>query len=145
MFKIKKTFSVSTGHRLSKHKGLCQNIHGHNLKIIVTLKAEKLDNNDMVMDFHTLSELMKPLIDSLDHSFLVNSKDDISIRHIVENRLKSFVFIDCDPTAEMLAKKVYDYLVELLAKQKRVQVDKVEIYENDGAVASYKFKLQIIE
>lgn len=91
----------------------------------------------MVIDFHKVSEMMNPMIDSLDHAFLVNSKDVKSIGYIVENRLKSFVFVDCDPTAEMLSKKIYDYLIESLAYQKRVRIHKVEVYENDGAVASY--------
>ena len=46
---------------------------------------------------------------------------------IVENRYKSYIFVDCDPTAEMLAKKVYDYLSEMIATQKRVQIDKVSV------------------
>jgi len=103
----------------------------------VTLKADTLDVNDMVMDFHTVSEMMKPLIDSLDHAFLVNSKDSKSMTYIRENGLKHFVFVDSDPTAEATAKMIYDYLTEILKSQIRVQVDKIAVHENDGAVATY--------
>jgi len=35
---IKKEFNFAISHRLENHKGLCNNVHGHNYKLFVTVK-----------------------------------------------------------------------------------------------------------
>lgn len=138
MFKIKKVFRVPTGHRLSKHKGDCKNFHGHNLKIEVTIQSDILDDNDMVMDFKTLSDLMKPIIKTLDHCLLLNSQDEKYAKFAMSENLKLFTFTNADPTAEIIAKSIFDYLVLKIGEQEHIKVKKVKIWENDDSSAIYE-------
>lgn len=137
MYEIKKLFRVPTGHRLSKHKGDCKNFHGHNLKIEVTLQSDVLDDNDMVMDFKILSEFMKPIIKTLDHSLLLNSLDKDYIDFSMEKNMKLFTFPNGDPTAEVISKSIFDHLTIKLGEQEHVKVAKVKVWENDDSAAVY--------
>jgi len=138
MYKIKKNFRVPTGHRLSKHKGDCKNFHGHNLKIEVTIQSEVLNDNDMVMDFKILSDFMKPILQTLDHCFLLNSKDEKYVKFAMSENLKLFTFVNVDPTAEIIAKSIYDYLVLKIGEQEHIKVRKVKVWENDDSSAVYE-------
>lgn len=68
MIKVIKDFSFSSAHQLSKvdngHK--CKRLHGHNYRLRVECKGE-LDEKDMVVDFFDIKEVVKPLLDALDH------------------------------------------------------------------------------
>lgn len=66
-----KDFYFSAAHQLSKvHDGhKCKNLHGHNYRIRIEIKCkdDELDHRDMVLDFDDIKEVVKPLIDTLDH------------------------------------------------------------------------------
>ncbi len=47
-FRICKTFSIESGHILSKHPGKCRFPHGHSRTVEVVLTADHLDASDMV-------------------------------------------------------------------------------------------------
>lgn len=138
MYKIKKLFRVPVGHRLLKNKDLCKNVHGHGLKILVTLQSDVLDDNDMVMDFKFLSEYMKPIIKTLDHSLLLNSLDKDYIDFVMSKNMKMFTFPNADPTAETIAKSIFDHLTIKLGEQEHVKVSEVKVWENDDSSVVYK-------
>ena len=75
MYKVTKLFKVPIGHRLSCHKGLCKNIHGHNLKIEVEVSCEELNENGMVIDFSDLKAMTNEIIDEWDHALFINFMD----------------------------------------------------------------------
>ena len=77
-------------HALFGYDGPCKNIHGHNWIITIYCKSEKLNHNDMVVDF---TDIKKIIHDKLDHSFL--------------NNVLSF-----NPTAENIAKWCVDQIPE---------------------------------
>lgn len=140
MFKIKRIFRVPIGHRLSKHTGLCKNIHGHNLRIEVELLSFYLDQNDMVMDFSNLKKLVEQIIDKWDHAMFVNSEDITSGN--LNGKLLAVRY--ADPTAEVLSKFIYDELEEFLPIRYDVHshpigpiVWQVSIWENDDSCATY--------
>lgn len=138
MFRIKKSFKIPIGHRLMKHNGLCKNIHGHNIKIDVQLSCHGLDNNDMVMDFGILSNLVGYMITALDHATLLNSEDTESIKYVKScgfEEKKLFVF-PSDPTAEYLAYWIYDQLKAKIPNQ-YINLDYVAVWESDDAVAIF--------
>ena len=138
MFRIKKSFKVPIGHRLMKHSGLCKNIHGHNIKIDVQLSCHGLDQNDMVMDFGILSNLIGNILIGLDHATLLNSEDTESIKYVrtcgFEDK-KLFIF-PSDPTAEYLAYWIYDQLKAKIPN-KYINLDYVAVWESDDAVAIF--------
>lgn len=135
-YRICKVFEVESGHMLSKHKGSCKFPHGHSRKIEVVIESEKLDENDMVVDFKKLKEVVKPLVDVYDHSICVNSND--SICDILKSRYNDRVipFVDKDPTSEVMAKKIFDTIKKNFTSNS-VKICSVRIWETSSAWAEY--------
>ena len=115
---IIKTFSAA--HSLRGYQGKCEKVHGHNYKVEVELKAPRLDQTGMVTDFELLRQAVDKVFTRLDHQNL--------------NEVTPFTKIN--PTAEYLAKFVYEEMV-LIFNSTRVKVSLVAVWENDGAKAAY--------
>jgi len=135
MYKVEKRFTLPIGHRLSKHPGLCKNIHGHNLTILVGVKSEKLNLNDMVIDFSDLKEIVNNLLQYWDHALLL-SADDYKLTALIEPdaKVQSFPF---DPTAERLGEVLFFRLRDILKENFNVELEYVTIYENENSKATY--------
>jgi 6-pyruvoyltetrahydropterin/6-carboxytetrahydropterin synthase len=56
------------GHHLRAYPGDCENPHGHNWKVKVTVRADRLDPLGMGIDFRQLKRAVGAVIDELDHS-----------------------------------------------------------------------------
>ena len=136
MYRIEKRFTLPIGHRLSKHKGRCYSIHGHNFTILVGIKAKKLDKNDMVLDFATLKDIMKNYLDDLDHCLILN-KNDTDIANQLSKLKMRVLMVDHDPTAEKLAENLYKHLKDVFKVLKGINIDYVTVYENENSKASY--------
>jgi 6-pyruvoyltetrahydropterin/6-carboxytetrahydropterin synthase len=139
MYFLKKVFKVPTGHRLSKHQGLCKNIHGHNLKIEVKVFSEELNDNGMVIDFKDLSNLMKEHLDKFDHAILLNAITEKELyKFVKENNYKHLTFSD-EPTAENIAKRFYyDLEGKLHDLYPDVHLKSITVWENDDSAATFK-------
>lgn len=62
MFYLEKSIEISYAHRLSlQYESKCTNMHGHNAIVTVYCKAEKLDENGMVVDFMHVKQVVKRL------------------------------------------------------------------------------------
>lgn len=137
MYKIEKRYTLPIGHRLSKHKGRCFSIHGHNFIVLVGVKAKKLDKNDMVIDFSNLKDLVEVFLDNLDHCLLLNEADSEMGMRLKDlgTRVKLLPY---DPTAEKLAEEIYVHVKESLSlSYPDVIMDYVTVYENENSKATY--------
>ena len=92
MFEVTVQDTFSSGHYLRNYKGKCENPHGHNYRVRVTLQGAELDHAGLLLDFKELKLVMKPVVDYLDHAML--------------NDIEPFTVLN--PTAENLAKYFYD-------------------------------------
>ena len=135
MYRVEKTFRVPVGHRLSKHGGLCKNIHGHNLVIRVSFSTKETDSNDMVIDFSDIKKMVKPILDEFDHSCLFNPTDEVAKR-LEGFKLVAITDTDIDPTAEIFAKYLYDRILKLVEPY-GIGLDYVRIWENEDSMAEY--------
>ena len=64
MYYVRKTLEISACHQLYlDYESKCENLHGHNWKINVYCRAEKLDSNGMVCDFTEIKRLIHGKID----------------------------------------------------------------------------------
>ncbi len=136
--KIAKEFRWEMGHRLPEHFGLCKNIHGHSYKMIVEFEGE-LDEQGMIIDFYDVEKIINPIIEKLDHSFMVNKNDKIVIEFLERMNSKK-VIVDFNSTAENISK----YLLKDLSSSKlpsNVKKLSVRVYETDGNFAEEKIKL----
>ena len=77
VYRICKSFTVESGHMLSKHPEQCRFPHGHTRTIEVVVASETLDANDMVLDFKALKLAVGAYIDRLDHAMALNSNDPL--------------------------------------------------------------------
>jgi 6-pyruvoyltetrahydropterin/6-carboxytetrahydropterin synthase len=123
VYRICKAFEIETGHMLSKHPGRCRYPHGHSRRVEVVLSAAELDPNDMVCDFKAVKLAVRDLIDAWDHALSLNSEDPaletLATRPELRGRL--IVFHRQDPTTEVLAKHVFDYLKDRIASGHEVK------------------------
>ena len=92
MFQVSVEESFSAGHALRGYKGKCENPHGHNYKVRVTLEGPALDSVGLLYDFVHLKQIIHQVIHAVDHKCL--------------NDLPPFDVIN--PSAENIAKYLYD-------------------------------------
>ena len=123
MFEVTVEDTFAAGHYLRNYKGKCENPHGHNYRVRVTLAGRELDQAGLLLDFKNLREVMKPVIDRLDHQMI--------------NELEPFTTLN--PSAENLAKYFYDETNGRLRQvtSGRVFVKDVTIFETDTTTAKY--------
>lgn len=100
--KIAKEFNWEMGHRLPEHFGKCKNIHGHSYKMMVELDGE-LDVNGMVMDYYDLKKIINPIIENLDHAFMVNENDKPVVEFLEKLNSKK-VTVKFDSTVENITR-----------------------------------------
>src|SRR5436190_832566 len=107
MYRVTKEIHFCYGHRLLDYSGKCKHLHGHNGRAVIVLETETLDALGMVMDFTVIKQVVgKWIDDALDHRMLLHRDDPI----IPELRKQGepFVELDVNPTAENIAKLIYD-------------------------------------
>lgn len=123
MFEITVQAGFSSGHFLREYYGKCENPHGHNYRVLVTLVGSELESNGLLLDFKLLKSVLKPTVEYLDH-------------HMI-NDLEPFTTVN--PSAENLAKYFYDQTAGQLhaMTQGRVRVKDCTIYETDTSFAKY--------
>jgi 6-pyruvoyltetrahydropterin/6-carboxytetrahydropterin synthase len=106
-FRIAKSFSIESGHLLTKHPGACRFPHGHSRTVEVIVTADTLDAKDMVCDFKALKAAAADVINRYDHSFALNTDDPqfAELRRAYGERVLPFQ--KTDPTTEVLAREIF--------------------------------------
>jgi len=123
MFELSIENHFSAAHNLRNYKGKCEKLHGHNYRVQVHLRGEKLDKTGMLADFVEIKQALKKVLDKLDHQYL--------------NEIPPFDKLN--PTAENISKYIYDSLVLLFARRSSLfAVFKVTVWESDISSASYR-------
>ena len=117
---IKKSFSAA--HVLKEIGGKCEDLHGHNFLVEVSVAGDALNGEDLLIDFRDLKKWINEILDHLDHKYL--------------NEIEFFK--DINPSSERVAKFIYDLLT------KRIQtlnvgltVSRVTVWESDNARVTY--------
>jgi len=121
MFEISVDYTFAAGHALRNYKGKCENVHGHNYKVRVTLAGEQLNASGLLMDFVELRTELRRLGEELDHHFL----NDIP------------PFDQLNPSAENLAKYFCDEITPQVTNQ-GLRVEGVTVWETDTTSATYR-------
>jgi 6-pyruvoyltetrahydropterin/6-carboxytetrahydropterin synthase len=123
MYELTVEREFSSGHFLRNYHGRCENPHGHNYKVCITLAGAELDQAGLLLDFKLLKQVMRPVIDRIDHQML--------------NDLEPFTTVN--PSAENIARYFYDQTSQQLSDmtQGRVRVKDCTIWETDTTSATY--------
>lgn len=132
MYLVTREIHFCYGHRLLNYDGKCRNLHGHNGKAVITLEAPELDSLGMVMDFSKIKRVVSTWIDQqLDHKMLLH-RDDPVLPYL--KQLGEPVFLlDVNPTAENIAKLIYDY-----ALSEKFPITEVKLWETNDSFATYR-------
>ena len=91
MFDIFVKSHFSAGHHLRDYPGNCERPHGHNWKIVVTIRATELDELGMALDFRVAKDAVKKVIDTLDHRDL-NEHPDFKTRNPSSENIAAYIF-----------------------------------------------------
>lgn len=137
--KISKEFKWEMGHRLPFHSGKCKNIHGHTYKMRVEIEGD-LDSNGMVMDYYDVSSVISPLIDELDHSFIVKDDDSEVIEFLNKLNSKKIV-VPFETTAENITIYMLQKIKEKITSD-RIKKIKVRVYETEKTYAEDEITLK---
>ncbi len=122
MFQISVEESFSAGHALRGYKGKCENPHGHNYKVRVTLEGAQLDSVGLLYDFVHLKQIIHDVMHAVDHKFL--------------NDQAPFDVIN--PSAENIAKYFYDEASKQMRTQPNgARIASITVWETDTTAATY--------
>jgi 6-pyruvoyltetrahydropterin/6-carboxytetrahydropterin synthase len=137
--KIAKEFRWEMGHRLPEHFGQCKNIHGHSYKMLVEFEG-KIDEQGMIIDYYDVEKIINPIIEKLDHAFMVNKNDKVVIEFLKKMKSKKVV-VDFQSTAE----NICVYILNEVKKTNlpaNVEAIKVRVYETVHDYAEDTLKLK---
>ena len=131
MYTIVREIHFCYGHRLLNYDGKCKHLHGHNGKVEIELFSETLDAMGMVLDFEELKRRVQKWIDTeLDHRMILNKADPVI--PFLKEKGEPLVLMDANPTAEAIARMIYDY-----AKAQGLPVRSVRLWETAMSSAQY--------
>lgn len=137
--KVAKEFKWEMGHRLPEHFGNCKNIHGHSYKMIVEFEGE-LNNDEMIIDFYDIDRIIKPLIERLDHAFMVNKNDKDVIEFLDKIKSKKLI-VDFNSTVENICSYVLKEIKKFELPENISSVT-VRIYETNEDYAEERTTLR---
>jgi 6-pyruvoyltetrahydropterin/6-carboxytetrahydropterin synthase len=120
MYEVTIIKSFSAAHLLAEIGGKCEDLHGHNFKVEVTVSAEELNSNGLLIDFRFLKKVLGEILEEIDHKYL--------------NTLTSFA--GKNPSAENVAKYVCEKM-ETQVKKAGVNMVRVKIWESENAAITY--------
>jgi 6-pyruvoyltetrahydropterin/6-carboxytetrahydropterin synthase len=123
MFQVSVEETFSAGHALRGYRGKCENVHGHNYRVRVTLEGPQLDSIGLLCDFTHLKQIMREIIGGLDHQFM--------------NDLEAFRAVN--PSAENMAKYFYDEVRrQLTGLPAGARIADIVVWETDTTSAKYR-------
>ncbi len=120
MYKLTIRTSFAAAHCLIHYQGDCENLHGHNWRVDVTVTAQELDKAGLGVDFKILKGETNALLKSLDHKYL--------------NELPPF--LELSPSSENIACYLYHELGQKL-NNNNIKVVEITVWESDAASATY--------
>ena len=125
MFEVSVEAGFAAAHQLRNYRGKCENLHGHNYKVRVTVQGQDLNSIGLLADFTQLKAALREIAERLDHRYL--------------NELEPFTLIN--PSAENVAKYICDELQVALgagSTEVPVRVAEVKVWETDTSTATYR-------
>jgi len=121
VFELTINVNFEAAHFIKNYSGKCSRLHGHNWKVEVNIYGNKLDELGMLIDFRDLKDAVNKIMLNLDHYCL--------------NEIEPFCKIN--PTAENIAKYIYEQLEETQKFDQNVKLRSVRVWESLNSAAAY--------
>ena len=120
MYEITVHSHFSGAHRLRYLHGKCEELHGHNWKVEVSVVSNRLGKEGVVIDFGILKQKVEKVLKPLDHTYL----NDLPY------------FSGTEPSSENIAKYIFDRLKRDLKGHPGI-LEKVTAWESETSSATY--------
>ena len=120
MYELTVRSHFDAAHALRDYPGECRNLHGHTWDVEVMVGGSDLDDIGIVYDFKALKNDLGEVLSDYDH-VLINDVPP---------------FTELTPTAENLARVIYERLREVV--DPRVRVVEVSVWESPIAKLTYR-------
>lgn len=144
---VTKRMITETGHRLINYDGKCAHLHGHRYVWEVTVESgdpdEDVDSRGMVIDFKDLKFSMKESIEPFDHAMVLHVDDPLikgispgatlDLLRATNEDNPRLIIMDCNPTAENMAK----YVAEILDLPEHLFLKKIVIWETEDSFVTW--------
>ena len=122
MYEIEVQDEFSAAHFLKLYDGTWEHRHGHNWKVSVVMRSDKLDSMGVVVDFEKLKPCLKKVLTEF-HERSVNELPDFKGEKL-------------NPSTENIARVIYDRLFKSIASE-NAKIVKVTVWETPDASATY--------
>jgi 6-pyruvoyltetrahydropterin/6-carboxytetrahydropterin synthase len=137
MYTIIVKIKYEYAHRLLHHNGKCRHVHGHSGEATIELATNTLNGNGFVMDFAEVKAPIKKWINEYwDHAYLANAQDPL-LTALQAEQMKVYIFHQ-EPTAEVMARHLFERINDLIALPNGVQLQRVLIQETCTGIAAYQ-------
>jgi 6-pyruvoyltetrahydropterin/6-carboxytetrahydropterin synthase len=120
MYEVTIIKSFSAAHMLTAIGGKCEELHGHNFKVEVTVAAQDLNKSGILIDFRKVKEWLQEILDKMDHKHL--------------NEFPSF--LGENPSSENIALYIHKEM-KLKARQTEIKVSRVKVWESENSAVTY--------
>ena len=112
----------ASAHQLRGYRGKCENIHGHNWRIVLNVSGDKLNELGLLIDFHDLKAILKKITGYLDHKNI--------------NEIEPFNRIN--PSSENIAEFItVEVQRELSAINNELSVESVTVWESESSRCTF--------
>lgn len=125
MYEVSVEETFAAGHALRGYKGKCENPHGHNYRIRITISGAELDEAGLLVDFVELKRVLRAAIEKLDHQYLNDVEPFTRLNPSAENMARYF----CDEVQSGLSGRL---------GERGLRVGEVKVWETDTATATYR-------
>jgi len=119
MYQVSVEGHFDAAHYLRDYHGKCENLHGHRFRVVVSLKAVKLNEIGLAYDFVDLKRHLGEVIVQFDHTCL----NDVS------------PFDKINPSSENIAATIYDQLKSRFSDE--VSLLSIEVWESPQSCVTY--------
>ncbi|MBQ9487341.1 MAG: 6-carboxytetrahydropterin synthase QueD [Selenomonadaceae bacterium] len=121
MFELTVKSEFEAAHRIENYPGKCVRLHGHNWIVEAIVQGDTLNELGILIDFKVLKDALNKVLDEFDHQYL--------------NELE--IFADKNPTAEIIAKEIFDRLSTAEIFSGTTKLKGVTVYESPKSGVTY--------
>ena len=121
MYELTVQSEFEAAHRIENYPGKCVRLHGHNWIVEAVAQGTELNELGILIDFKVLKAELNKILDALDHQYL--------------NELE--MFTKKNPTAENLAKEIFDRLSQSEIFTGTTQLKAVKVHESPKSCVTY--------
>ena len=121
MFTLGVKDSFAAAHRLIGYEGKCEELQGHNFLVEAMFTGNDLGDNGLRVDFKILKDLLKNVLETLDHKY-INEIPFFSQRASSAEYIAMYIFAE----------------IEERIRGKEHSLKVIKVWESDKAFAAYE-------